>query len=382
MMPQRAPGGPGNYAGGVRVVFLVPYPTGLTPGQRYRFEQWLRLLPAGAVEARVLPLFSEAAFRRLYEPGGTLRKAAQTAGALARRVAQAVVASRAEVVVLYREAFPLGPALVEGLLERRVPVVYDFDDAIWLGATSAANAWARRLKAPGKVGRIIAGAAATTVGNEYLAGYARRFSASVHVIPTTLDVEVYRPPVREAPVPGDRVRVGWSGSPTTSVHLASIAPALRRMLTELPVELLVMGDPGFRLEGLPAGAGAVRVLPWQAEREIAEVGAFDIGLMPLPDDEWSRGKCGFKALLYMALGVAPVVSPVGVNTEIVTDGANGLWAAGEEGWVDAVRRLVEDPPLRRALGGAGRETVVERYSGQRWAPRFLEILEEAAATRP
>lgn len=360
----------------MNVTFLVTAPPNRSPGQRFRFEQWLSLLPEGAVNPRVLSLFDEEAYRHLYQPGGSARKAVQTAQALGRRVRQVIEAQQADVVYLFREAFLLGPAVLEPILERRVPVVFDFDDAIYLLETSEANARVGRLlKDPGKVRSIIAGAAATTVGNDYLAGYARQFSPRVSVIPTTLDVARYRPQPR-ASKPEGLVRIGWSGSQTTSRYLRQIEAPLRRALAELPVELVVTGDSAFRL----AGAERVRVLPWRAETEIAEVGAFDIGLMPLPDDEWSRGKCGFKALLYMALGVAPIVSPVGVNAQIVTDGANGLWAESEDQWFEALARLVADPGLREKLGAAGRETVVERYSGQRWAPRFLEVLHEARET--
>jgi glycosyltransferase involved in cell wall biosynthesis len=126
----------------------------------------------------------------------------------------------------------------------------------------------------------------------------------------------------------------------------------------------------------------VTVRPWSAATEIEDVADFDVGLMPLPDDPWSRGKCGFKALLYMSLGVPPVVSPVGVNPEIVSDGASGLLAGAESEWVEAVARLAADPALRERLGAAAREAVVERYSGQRWAPRFLEVLTEARDSGP
>jgi glycosyltransferase involved in cell wall biosynthesis len=359
----------------LRVTILAPQAPGLAPNQRFRFEQWLRLLPEGAVDATILPLFGPQTVARLYEPGGTARKAAETAAALGRRIIQLREVRRADVVLIVREAFPLGPALLESLVERRRPVVFDFDDAIFLKETSDANRLAGMLKMPGRVAGIIERAAATTAGNEYLARYARRFSHRVHVIPTTLDIEAYQP---QPHAPGELVRVGWSGSPTTSKHLRTIEGALRRMLAELPVELVVIGDPAFRLEGAPR----VSVLPWRAQSEVADVAAFDIGLMPLPDDEWSRGKCGFKALLYMALGVAPVVSPVGVNTEIVSAGENGLLVSTEDDWVAALRSLVEDPDLRQRLGAAGRETVVERYSGQRWAPRFLEVLQEAAERAP
>ncbi len=359
----------------LRVTFLVPYPEDRAGGQRFRFEQWLRLLPEGSVRADIQPVFSARAYDGLYEHGHPVRKAGQTGAALVRRLRDVLVPGRPDVVFLYREAFPLGPPALEWLLERRFPLVYDFDDAIHLGSTSEANQGVSFLKMPSKTGRIVSWAAATTVGNAYLAGYARRFSSRVHVLPTTLDVDEYRPPANRAAHGG--LRIGWSGSPTTVKHLRSITGALRRVLAELPAELEVVGAPGFTLEG----AGKVTARPWRRDREIGDVGGFDIGLMPLPDDEWSRGKCGFKALLYMALGVPAVVSPVGVNTEIVEDGVNGLVASTEDEWVDAIKRLGADPELRRRLAAEGRRTVVERYSGQRWAPRFLEVLEEAASTR-
>lgn len=359
----------------MRATFLVAAPPNRLPGQRFRFEQWLDLLPPGAIDAQIMPLFGPSAYGGLHRPGGTARKAVQTAAALGRRVAQVLRSQRADVVYLYREAFPLGPAFLEPILERRVPVVLDFDDAIWLLDASEANAGVARLKVPSKVEHSIAGAAVTTVGNEYLAAYARGFSDRVQVIPTTLDIERYRPQPRVA---RDLVRIGWSGSPTTSRYLRGIEAPLRRALAELPVELVVTGDPLFRLPG----AERVQVLPWQAATEIADVGAFDIGLMPLPDDAWSRGKCGFKALLYMALGVAPIVSPVGVNNQIVTDGQNGRWATTHEEWFEAIATLVDDVGLRHRLGEAGRRTVVERYSGQQWAPTFLKVLEEARETGP
>jgi glycosyltransferase involved in cell wall biosynthesis len=125
----------------------------------------------------------------------------------------------------------------------------------------------------------------------------------------------------------------------------------------------------------------VEALPWNLNSEVDDLSLIDIGLMPLPDDEWARGKCGLKALQYMALGIPPIVSPVGVNSDIVTHGENGLIATTNDEWFDSIKLLVEDEPLRRQLGAAARETVVERYSGQAWAPRFVQILEEAASSR-
>ncbi|MFN2526111.1 MAG: glycosyltransferase family 4 protein [Actinomycetota bacterium] len=358
----------------MRVTFIVPYPLDRAPGQRFRFEQWLRLLPARAVDPEIRPLFNESTYDLLYRTGGVTHKATAAVGAAIGRAVDSLRV-KADLVWLYREAFPLGPPLLERLIERRVPFVYDFDDAIFLGDTSAANAAIRRLKAPGKIGRIVAQAAITTVGNDFLAAYARRYSPRVRVIPTTIDIDEYQPRQRRK---GDLVRVGWSGSRTTSQHLRTIEGALRRMLAELPIELTVIGDPDFSLPGAPN----VRTQAWDPRTEIADISQFDIGLMPLPNDDWSRGKCGLKALQYMALEVPPIVSPVGVNTDIVTHEENGLLASTEDEWVSAVRTLVEEPDLRTRWGKNARATVADQYSGQRWAPKFLETLQEAAASKP
>jgi len=353
------------------VLFLVPYPADRAPGQRYRVEQWVRLLGDGAVEATFRPLFDREAYEVLYRPGHLGRKAVAVLDGLGRRIADTVRVTRHDVVVLYREAFPIGPAIIERLVERRMPVVYDFDDAIFLGDTSRANRMFSALKQPRKVEQIVAGAAATTVSNEWLAAWARDHSSRVVVIPPTVDLTQHRPMARP---PGTRVRIGWSGSPTTAAHLHTIDGALRRVLASREVELVVVGAPDY---GLP-GAANVVVRRWSPAAEVADLASFDIGVMPLPDDAWSRGKAGMKALLSMAMATPVVVSPIGANTDIVQDGVNGRHAGNEDEWVAVLEELVDDAALRRRLGQAGRATVEDRFSGQRWAPVFLDVLRAAA----
>jgi len=360
----------------LQALFVVPYPHDTVPGQRFRYEQWLRLLPAGAIDVDVRPLLSPQAFATLYQPGA-VSKLAGTAAGLARRVRDVATAGRYDVAFVFREAFALGPPLIEMLLERRIPVVYDFDDAIFVGDTSAANRSLAGLKWPQKVSRIVAGATTTSVGNDWLAEWARRHSDRVEVLPTTIDTDVYQPrprPQREI------VRLGWSGSPTTIKHLHTVDGALRRLLADLPVELTVVGDATYTLPGAGPAGDRVSAKAWSAATEVDDVSSFDIGIMPLPDDGWSRGKCGLKGLQYLSLGVATVMSPVGVNTGIITPGENGFLATGEDEWVETVACLVEDEVLRRKVGEAGRQTVVDRFSGREWAPRFLDVLERAASS--
>ncbi len=358
----------------MNVLVFAPYPSDCSPGQRFRFEQWINLLSVPGVTFDMHPLFSRRAYSRFYSPGHHTRKVAYTLAGLTRRSIELRTLRRADVVLLYREMFPLGPPLLEALLQSRTPFVYDFDDAIFLRATNPHNRAASILKRPDKVGSIIAAAAHTTVGNDYLAQYARRFSSQVSVLPTTLDTVKYDRPAgwRRAPGP---LRLGWTGSTTTTAYLHTIDGALRRILSKQQVELVVVGSASYTLPGVANTSSK----PWRLATEVADVLEFDIGLMPLTDDEFALGKCGFKALLYMALGVPCVVSPVGVNASIVQHGVNGLLASTEEEWVDAVSNLINDESLRRRLATAGRETVVSGYDGRSVAPKFLSILEKAAA---
>ena len=208
-----------------------------------------------------------------------------------------------------------------------------------------------------------------TVGNDFLAAYASRHSEAVTTIPTTIDTDLYRPAARPA---NARPIVGWSGSVTTVAYLQAMAPALERLRRRLDFELRVIGG-SVAMPGIDT-----RPIPWRAETEVEDLLPFDVGLMPLPDDEWSRGKCGLKALQYMALGIPPVVSPVGVNAHIVQHGVNGLHARDDDEWVDRIATLLVDPGLRARLGAAARRTVEEQYSARVQAPRMARVLREAA----
>lgn len=354
----------------IQVLALVPYPTGRAPGQRYRIEQWAPLLRRENVHVTLSPFLSPRGMEVLYEPGHVPVKTWETLQGYSRRLAETLRPMSADVIFVYREAALLGPAWIEGLLSLRRPLVFDFDDAIYLADTSPANMWSRRLKSARKVEAICRLACHVTVGNEFLAEYARDRARKVTVIPSTIDTDVYqiRPQVQNrVPV------IGWTGSVTTVPYLMALAPALRRLREKREFELYVVGA-NVDIAGL-----AVRCLPWRAESEPYDLGALDVGLMPLLDDEWSRGKCGMKALQYMALGIPPVVSPVGANATIIRDGVNGFHACTEEEWIDRIALLLEDEPLRRTLGKEARRTIEESYSARAHAPRVAQILMEAAA---
>ena len=342
-------------------------------GCRYRVSQYTPYLAAHGIDLEVAPFYTPEFFDLVYRPGHYVRKTLLFLRQAAARLATALRRRRYDLVFLYREAMPIGPPVIESMLAATgVPLVYDFDDAVFLPNTSDANRAIAALKFPGKTGAIIRRCHEVIAGNEYLASYARRFNRSVHVIPTAVDVDRFVP--RLAPRPtGAPLVIGWNGTPTTAAYLDPLRPILDGLRGAAAFRFRVAGAGA----GLSFGAAEIEIAPWSLGREVELFNTCDIGVYPLPDDEWARGKCGFKAIQFMACGVPVVASPVGVNREIVQHGVNGFLASTAEEWHGALSRLMEDADLRARIGAAGRRTIQERYALHVTAPRVAAVFSRA-----
>jgi glycosyltransferase involved in cell wall biosynthesis len=346
-----------RYVPRVRVLVLAPYPQRSAPSQRFRFEQYIEPLRERGIELDVRPLLEEASQRIVHEPGRYVGKTLAVLKGAARRVHDIAAVKHYDLALIHREAFPLGPAWVERTIRAMgLPYIFDFDDAIYLPNSTDANRRLVWLKFPRKLERIVSGAALVTAGNSHLETWAQQYTRSTMVVPTTIDTSIYTSRIRLDP--GGALCVGWSGSRTTIEHLRPLGPVLARLQRRHGVRLRVIGDPGFRMPG-----AQIEALPWSEDREIRDLSEIDIGVMPLPDDEWARGKCGLKALQYMALGIPTVMSPVGVNVEIAEGGAAELASASDD-WEIKLERLILDSRARRELGAAGRQRVAERFATQ------------------
>ena len=352
----------------MRVLAIVPYPYDIVPGQRYRIEQWEPLLKKDhGIELTYLPFLDESAYRVFPERGHTARKIAAIVRGFARRVGDVMSAGRWDAAYLFREAAPVGPALFERLFARRIPYVLDFDDAIFLPVVSDANRAFAFAKSHRKMDAICRLAAHVTAGNAYLADYARQHNANVTVIPTTIDTESYQP----VPKTADGIPViGWTGSATTAMYIEDMRDVLAELGRSHRYRLRIIGAPSFE----PVPGVETEVLPWSSKSEVRDLVPLDAGLMPLRDDAWARGKCGLKALQYMAMGIPAVCSPVGVNREIVDHGRNGFLASTPEEWLARLREILDQPELRRRMGAAARETVEAKYSAHAQAPRMAAVL--------
>lgn len=356
----------------LRILFLIPYPSGQAPSQRFRFEQYVSILEARGHEYRLAPFLSDATWRILYQPGQAVRKALGIMGGFGRRLGHVLAAPGYDFVFVHREAAPLGPPVLEWLLANvlRKRLVYDFDDAIWLANTSEANKLAAGLKWHHKVDSICRWAYKNSCGNDYLAAYARQFNASTVINPTTIDTEHLHNQVRDQLAPGPLV-IGWTGTHSTLKYLRPLVPVLAQLEGEgLEFELRVISNqpPDFE-----QSLRSLRYLPWQKVTEIPDLLTFHIGLMPLEDDPWAQGKCAFKALQYMALGIPALVSPVGMNTEVVQDGVNGYICREPADWLHHLRQLLTDAAHRQRLGLAARATIEQRYSVHANTANFLGL---------
>jgi len=359
----------------MRVLAIVPSLYDTSPGQRYRLEQWEPILGAGGVEIEYAPFETEELRSVLYQQGNFGTKLAAVARGLNKRAREIRKIHDFDLVYVFREAALLGPAWFESKIARSgVPMVFDFDDAVFVSYRSPSNGYLSYLKFPGKTATICRKSAHIIAGNEFLADYALKFNDRVTIIPTTIDTLKYRE--KEDKENPETITIGWSGSFSTVQHLDTIREVLLDLRKDERFKLRVIGTPDYKLDGLE-----VESMPWKSETEIADLEKIDIGLMPLPDDEWSKGKCGLKALQYMALGIPTICSPVGVNSTIITDGENGFIAGTKDEWIAKLKLLLHSHELRREIGSAGRKTVEKEFSAIAQAPRVLEVFESVARSR-
>lgn len=336
---------------------------------RQRLIQYLPGLAAHGISFDIEPLLDDAYLARL--AAGRRESALAVAKAYAHRFARLVRPGEYDALWVQYEQFPYLPGLVESMaLDKRLPLILDYDDAIFHQYDRNRRWLVRRLLGK-KLVPLLRRASLCLCGNAYLQDYAQRYCSNSIIVPTVVDTDAYRP----APQPrmGGPV-VGWIGSPSTWAYVAPLLPAVLPLLHRYGASLRVIGAG-------PAAVGidGVEAMDWAEAREIADVQAMDIGIMPLVDDAWARGKCGYKLIQYMACGLPVVASPVGVNRDIVTEGETGYLASTSSEWVAALERLLADRASGRAMGAAGRDRAVERYSLASQQPRILAALREVLA---
>lgn len=341
----------------MKVLFIVPYPTE-GPSNRFRVEQYLPGLSRLGIRYTVRPFCHSALYSILPRKGMIIRKIFYAMFSMLLRIVDIFRAPAYDAVFIHREAFPHDDPLFELLfrwLGRRI--IYDFDDSLF-------------LKKPLKVSTVTRIADHVIAGNGFLADYALKLNANVSILPTCIDTDVYLPPADRGKK--DKVVIGWIGTRTTSMYLREISDALKELSVRFPmIEIRIVGSAPREPGDMPA-----TYIDWSLDTELTELQRFDIGIMPMPDNEWTNGKCAFKLIQYMSVGIPSVVSPVGMNREVLESGVNGYFASTTGEWIDRISALVVSAELREEMGRMARKTAVERFSLKNNIPHFLNILEQ------
>jgi glycosyltransferase involved in cell wall biosynthesis len=355
----------------MRILFLVPYPQDEAPSQRFRFEQYFDLLKEKNIDFNVSSFWSLRAWKILYLKGRSIEKIGWLLTGFFKRIIDLIRSIGYERIFIHRECAPIGPPIFEFILAKflRKKIIYDFDDAIWLTNTSKENRLAAWAKFHGKVKYICRWSHIISCGNNWLADYAKQFNSNVRVNPTTIDlIRLHNPALHSSKSMNQKLVIGWTGTHSTIGYLQSIVPVLQSLEKKYPVVIRIISNKDPKLS-----LASIDFVPWKKENEIADLLTFDIGIMPLDDNEWANGKCGFKALQYMALGIPCIASPVGENNSIIQHGFSGILCRTENDWEEGLEKLIRDSALRNRMGQEGKRIVEKTYSVSSNSTNFFSL---------
>lgn len=352
----------------LRVLFLTRYPVD-GASSRYRVHQYIPHLEQMGVSCTVQSFMDPQMYRLSFTVGGVPRKLWATGKAVLRRVAAVARHREYDVVYMQRELLPFGPPWLERWMQRRgTKLCFDYDDALFIKKPSRFNPLATLFRAPGKVLELFGLVDRVVAGNDWLRDQAAQHGADAVTLEVAEDVS--RMPAPGSRVGGGPMTIGWLGSTSTVKYLHLIAPALREIAGRYPdVRFELMGGGDFHMDGVDW-----HHQPWSLEGEVEALGRFDIGLMPLPMEEWARGKSGGKARTYMAAGVVPVCAAIGYNLELIEHGRTGFLCSSHEEWVAALELLIRESTLRKQVAVAARAEVEQRFDPRGQAEKLRDVL--------
>ncbi|MCM3871775.1 MAG: glycosyltransferase [Pyrinomonadaceae bacterium] len=357
----------------MEVLALVPHQYGHAPGQRSSIELWESVLAPAGIRIHYAPFETKRLHEVLYLPGHYATKAGEMLRAYFDRLKLLKELDRFDAVFVYREAALLGPAWLEKTIARRgKPIIYQLDDPLYVPYTSPSNGYLSYLKFFGKVSEICRLAKVVVVNSTQIREYVSQFNKNIWQVPSLVDTEkyVFRPEQLEK-YPND-VCIGWSGSPTTIGNISVVAGALRKLSVQVKYHTHLIGGTDFNLPGVNYTAQN-----WSAETEVEDLRRMQVGMVPLPVNEWNKRKFYMKTAQYMALGIPPVATPLGSNPEVIEQGVTGFLADSEEEWVRYLKLLIQDRDLRLSMSRRAAETAQEKYS---LAGNTRKIIEAFRAT--
>ncbi|MBN2668095.1 MAG: glycosyltransferase family 4 protein [Bacteroidales bacterium] len=354
-----------------KILFLSPYPVDKAPSQRLKYEQYFSVFEKAGYEVHSNSFFSEKLWSILYDNGHFFAKFILTAIAYLKRFGTLFLLRKYDLVYIHLWVTPIGMPIFEWLVSKiSKQLVYDIDDMVFLGHASKANAYIKSLKGRRKMIYLMKVSKHVITCTPKLDEFVRQYNQNTTDISSTVDTE-NRYHSKENYHKHTPIVIGWSGSHSTSKYLYLLKNVFVKLAKKYSIQLMVMGDADFYIDGVD-----VTAVEWKEAIEIATLEKFDIGVYPLPDEPWVYGKSGLKAIQYMALGIPTIASAIGTNFRIIEDGLNGFLATNEDEWFEKLSLLIENAELRKKLGQAGRNTVVEKYSVEANKGKYLSVFNE------
>lgn len=337
----------------MKLLFFTKY-TRLGASSRLRTYQYIPYFKEKGITCEYSPLFDDQYLKNLYQKEGFNKINIFKAYLL--RLLKLFTLFRYDLVVIEKELFPYLPAFAERLLSLlKIKFIVDYDDAIFHNYDMHSNKVIKTLLKK-KIACVMRHSTYVVAGNNYLHDYAVQAGAkNVALIPTVIDTDKYSVKPREKI--NKYVTIGWIGSPSTLQYLQIVKQVLNELSVQYPIKLVIVGGKsGIGFEGHE------EVLEWSEDNEIASIQKFDVGIMPLKDEFWELGKCGYKLIQYMGCGLPVIGSPVGVNKIIIQEGVNGHKPSSQGEWKRALEQLICDNHLRESMGAKGRKIVEANYS--------------------
>jgi glycosyltransferase involved in cell wall biosynthesis len=351
-----------------KILFVAPYPVDKAPSQRLKYEQYYQDFRDAGYEVTTSSFIDNKFWKIVYKPGNILQKVVFTLLGYFRRLMDLFSLGKYDVVYVHLWVTPIGPPVFEWLFRKfSKGLIYDIDDLIFLKPKSKSNPLINWLKSSNKSIYLMKNSDHVITCTPHLDAFVRQYNDKTTDISSTINTEVYRP--RKNYSIKDKLTLGWSGSHSTSKYVYLLKDVFLALKQEMDFRLLVIGDKDFNIEGLD-----ITAIPWQEATEVHDLSRIDIGLYPLPNEEWVLGKSGLKALQYMALGIPTIATAIGANYRVIEDSISGFLVNSSEEWLEAIRNLALNENLRRKIGIKAAERVENLYSLNANKTIYLSII--------
>jgi glycosyltransferase involved in cell wall biosynthesis len=354
-----------------KIIFICPYPQNVAPSQRLKYEQYFDHIKAAGYSITVSPFITLPFWKIIYKKGYFFKKTFHTLSAYIKRFGLLFRIRKYDVVYVHLWATPFGPPLYEWLLRKVAKkMIYDIDDLVYLkNVKSKVSSLVTYIKGRKKPIYLMRKADHVITCTPYLDQFTRKYNSQTTDISSTVDTEKRYLPVND--YSNNRIlTIGWSGSLNTSKYFYLLEKVLKNLRAKYQFNVLVIGDADLRISELD-----IEAIDWNEETEIKNLQRIDIGLYPLPDEEWVLGKSGLKAIQYMALGIPTVATAIGANFRVIENNVSGFLVKSDDEWYDAIQRLIENAELRRRIGVTARKRIEELYSIKANAKRYLNVIE-------